>query len=46
MTELRQDAANVGLALEWAIEHDIAAALPLADALFTPWLGAGRIREL
>ena len=43
---LRQDAANVGLALAWALDHDIAAALPLADALFTPWLGAGRIREL
>jgi predicted ATPase len=43
---LRQDAANIGLALAWALDHDIAAALPLADALFTPWLGAGRIREL
>ena len=43
---LRQDAANIGLALAWALENDIAAALPLADALFTPWLGAGRIREL
>ncbi len=43
---LRQDAANVGLALAWALDHDIAAALPLADAVFTPWLGAGRIREL
>jgi predicted ATPase/DNA-binding SARP family transcriptional activator len=46
LIRLRQDAANVGLALAWALEHDIAAALPLADALFTPWLGAGRIREL
>jgi predicted ATPase/DNA-binding SARP family transcriptional activator len=43
---LRQDAANVALALGWALDHDIAAALPLAEALFTPWLGAGRIREL
>ncbi len=43
---LRQDAANVGLALAWALDHDIAAALPLADAVFRPWLGAGRIREL
>jgi predicted ATPase/DNA-binding SARP family transcriptional activator len=46
LIQLRQDAANVGLALAWALDHDIAAALPLADALFTPWLGAGRIREL
>src|ERR1700722_3685168 len=46
LIRLRQDAADVGLALAWALEHDIAAALPLADALFTPWLGAGRIREL
>ena len=45
LIRLRQDAANVGLALAWALDHDIAAALPLADALFTPWLGAGRIRE-
>jgi predicted ATPase/DNA-binding SARP family transcriptional activator len=43
---LRQDAANGGLALAWGLDHDIAAALPLADALFTPWLGAGRLREL
>src|SRR5579862_5999957 len=46
LIRLRRDAANVGLALAWALDHDIAAALPLADALFTPWLGAGRIREL
>ena len=46
LTRLRQDAANVALALAWALDHDIAAALPLADALFGPWLGAGRIREL
>src|SRR5436309_6569383 len=46
LIRLRQDAADVGLALAWALAHDIAAALPLADALFTPWLGAGRIREL
>ncbi len=46
LIRLRQDAANVGLALAWALDHDIAAALPLADALFKPWLGAGRIREL
>jgi len=43
---LRQDAADVGLALAWALDHDIAAALPLADALFGPWLGDGRLREL
>jgi len=46
LIQLRLDAANVGLALAWALDHDIAAALPLADAVFTPWLGAGRIREL
>jgi predicted ATPase/DNA-binding SARP family transcriptional activator len=46
LIRLRQDAANIGLALAWALDHDIAAALPLADAVFTPWLGAGRIREL
>jgi predicted ATPase/DNA-binding SARP family transcriptional activator len=46
LIRLRQDAANVGRALAWALDHEIAAALPLADALFIPWLGAGRIREL
>lgn len=46
LIRLRQDATNIGLALAWALDHDIAAALPLADVLFTPWLGAGRIREL
>ena len=46
LIRLRLDAANVGLALAWALDHDIAAALPLADAVFRPWLGAGRIREL
>jgi tetratricopeptide (TPR) repeat protein len=46
LIRLRQDAVNVGLALAWALDHDIAAALPLADALFNPWLGAGRLREL
>jgi predicted ATPase/DNA-binding SARP family transcriptional activator len=46
LIRLRQDAGNIGLALAWALDHDVAAALPLADAVFTPWLGAGRIREL
>jgi predicted ATPase/DNA-binding SARP family transcriptional activator len=46
LTRLRQDASNVDLALSWALEHDIAAALPLADALFAQRLGAGRIEEL
>ncbi len=46
LARLRRDAANIGLALAWALDHDVAAALPLADALFVPWLGAGRIREL
>jgi predicted ATPase/DNA-binding SARP family transcriptional activator len=43
---LGQEAADVSLALAWALDHDITAALPLADALFSPWLGAGRIQEL
>src|SRR6202000_3238005 len=42
----RPDTANVGPALAWALDHDVAAALPLADAVFGPWLGDGRIREL
>ena len=46
LIRLRLDAANVGLALAWALDQDIAAALPLADAVFVPWLGTGRIREL
>jgi predicted ATPase/DNA-binding SARP family transcriptional activator len=46
LIRLREDAVDIGLALAWALDHDIAAALPLADAVFTPWLGAGRIREL
>jgi predicted ATPase/class 3 adenylate cyclase len=45
-TELRRDTANIGLALAWAIDRDIAAALPLADSLFLPWLGTGRLGEL
>src|SRR6201987_101338 len=36
LIRLRQDAADISLALDWALDHDIAAALPLADALFTP----------
>jgi predicted ATPase len=43
---LRSETANVALALAWALDHGSSAALPLADALFTPWLGAGRIVEL
>jgi predicted ATPase len=44
---LRLDSGNVRLALSWALEHDVAAALPLADALHTTWvLGAGRTEEL
>ena len=46
VARLRRDPGNVGLALFWALEHDIAAGLPLADALFYPWLGAGRNSEL
>lgn len=43
---LREDAADAGLALSWALDHDIAAALPLVDSLFKEWLAAGRIGEL
>ncbi|MBV9466165.1 MAG: winged helix-turn-helix domain-containing protein, partial [Solirubrobacterales bacterium] len=46
LDRLRRDPGNVGLALSWALEHDIAAGLPLADALFYPWLGSGRNVEL
>jgi len=46
LIRLRQEAADVGLALAWALDHDITAALPLADALFSPWLEVGRIHEL
>lgn len=46
LTRLRQDAGNVAVALDWALDHDITAALPLADALFMTWLGVGRIGEL
>jgi predicted ATPase/class 3 adenylate cyclase len=46
LIRLRQDAADVGLALAWALDHDIAAALPLADSLFKEWLAAGRIGGL
>jgi predicted ATPase/class 3 adenylate cyclase len=46
LAQLRRDPADVGLALSWALDHDIAGALPLADSLFREWLGAGRIGEL
>lgn len=46
LARLRRDPGNVGRALSWALEHDIAAGLPLADAVFYPWLGAGRNSEL
>jgi non-specific serine/threonine protein kinase len=46
LTRLRRDPGNVSLALSWALDHDIAAALPLADSMFYPWLGAGRVGEL
>lgn len=46
LIRLRENAADVGLALAWALDHDIPAALPLADALFREWLAAGRIGEL
>jgi non-specific serine/threonine protein kinase len=46
IARLRQDPGNIGLALAWALDHDIAAGLPLADSVFYTWLGAGRNREL
>jgi predicted ATPase/class 3 adenylate cyclase len=46
LARLRRDAGNVGVALAWALDHDIAAGLPLAGSLLRPWLGAGRIEEL
>ena len=46
IARLRRDPGNVGLALAWALDHDIAAGLPLADSVFYTWLGAGRNREL
>ncbi len=46
LIRLRQDTADARLALSWALDHDIAGALPLADALFSASLGAGRVREL
>jgi predicted ATPase len=47
MTRLRRDTGNVSLALAWALDHDVAAALPLADSLHTTWvLAAGRTEEL
>ncbi len=46
-TRLREDVGNVGLALSWALDHDVAAALPLAEALLTTWvLARGRTEEL
>ena len=46
LARLRRDPGNVALAFSWALDHDIAAALPLADSLFLTWLGAGRNGEL
>lgn len=44
---LRRETGNVSLALSWALEHDIPAALPLADSLHATWvLGSGRTEEL
>jgi predicted ATPase/class 3 adenylate cyclase len=46
LMRLRQEAADVTLALWWALDHDIAGALPLADSLFSEWLAIGRVGEL
>jgi predicted ATPase len=44
--QLRRDAGNVSLALSWALDHDAESAIPLAESVFFPWLGAGRLHEL
>ncbi len=46
LIRLRQDTADISLALSWALDHDIAGALPLADSLFKEWLATGRTGEL
>jgi predicted ATPase len=46
LIRLRRSPADAGVALAWALEHDIAGALPLAGALFREWLAAGRVSEL
>jgi tetratricopeptide (TPR) repeat protein len=33
-------------ALAWALDHDVGSAIPLARAIFWPWLSAGRLEEL
>ncbi len=46
-SRLREDAANVGPRAHVGARPPYRRQpLPLADAVFTPWLGAGRIREL
>jgi non-specific serine/threonine protein kinase len=46
LVRLREEAADVATALTWALDHDIAGALPLADSLFVEWLAVGRVGEL
>jgi predicted ATPase len=46
LSRLRLDPGNVSAALAWGLEHDVGAAVPLADVLFFSWLGAGRLEEL
>jgi predicted ATPase/class 3 adenylate cyclase len=46
LIRLREESADVATALSWALDHDIAAALPLADSLFSERLAVGRIGEL
>ena len=40
LDRLRRDPGNIGRALSWALEHDIAAGLPLADSLFSHLVGS------
>jgi predicted ATPase/class 3 adenylate cyclase len=46
LMRLREEAADVATALSWALDHDVAGALPLADSLFSERLAVGRIGEL
>jgi hypothetical protein len=45
LTRLGRDPGNVSLALPWALDNDIAAALPFADSLFYTWVGSRPCRR-
>jgi predicted ATPase len=46
LVRLRRDPGNVDLALAWALDHDVAAGLPLAASVCWAWLGIGRLGEV